>query len=46
VPARLPAGQPALPQEGSRAAAQKPIMREENSDWLGVMRFYDMELIT
>lgn len=28
------------------AAATEQIMREENSDWFGVMRFHDMELIT
>jgi hypothetical protein len=28
------------------AAETERIMREENSDWFGVMRFYDMELIT
>ena len=28
------------------AAETEQIMREENSDWFGVMRFYDMELIT
>lgn len=28
------------------AAAMEQIMREENSDWFGVMRFHDMELIT
>jgi SMODS and SLOG-associating 2TM effector domain 1 len=28
------------------AAATEEIIREENSDWFGVMRFYDMELIT
>ena len=22
------------------------VMREENSDWFGVMRFHDIELIT
>ena len=28
------------------AAETEQIMREENSDWFGVMRFHDMELIT
>ncbi len=28
------------------AAETERIMREENSDWFGVMRFHDMELIT
>ena len=28
------------------AAATEQVMREENSDWFGVMRFHDMELIT
>jgi hypothetical protein len=28
------------------AVETERIMREENSDWFGVMRFYDMELIT
>jgi hypothetical protein len=28
------------------AAETELIMREENSDWFGVMRFHDMELIT
>ena len=28
------------------AADTEQIMREENSDWFGVMRFHDMELIT
>lgn len=28
------------------AAQTEQIMREENSDWFGVMRFHDMELIT
>jgi hypothetical protein len=28
------------------AAAAEQVMREENSDWFGVMRFHDMELIT
>jgi hypothetical protein len=28
------------------AAATERVMREENSDWFGVMRFHDMELIT
>jgi hypothetical protein len=28
------------------AATTEQIMREENSDWFGVMRFHDMELIT
>jgi SMODS and SLOG-associating 2TM effector domain 1 len=28
------------------AAATEQIMREENRDWFGVMRFHDMELIT
>jgi hypothetical protein len=28
------------------AAATEQAMREENSDWFGVMRFHDMELIT
>jgi hypothetical protein len=28
------------------AAETEQIMREENSDWFGVMRFLDMELIT
>ena len=28
------------------AAETERVMREENSDWFGVMRFYDMELIT
>jgi hypothetical protein len=27
-------------------AAAEQIMREENSDWFGVMRFHDMVLIT
>jgi hypothetical protein len=28
------------------AAETEQVMREENSDWFGVMRFHDMELIT
>jgi hypothetical protein len=28
------------------AAETERVMREENSDWFGVMRFHDMELIT
>lgn len=28
------------------AAATEQVIREENSDWFGVMRFHDMELIT
>jgi hypothetical protein len=28
------------------AADTERVMREENSDWFGVMRFHDMELIT
>ena len=28
------------------AASTEQVMREENSDWFGVMRFHDMELIT
>jgi len=28
------------------AAATERLMREENNDWFGVMRFHDMELIT
>jgi uncharacterized phage-like protein YoqJ len=28
------------------AAETEQIMREENSDWFGAMRFYDMELVT
>jgi hypothetical protein len=28
------------------AAATEQVMREENSDWFGAMRFHDMELIT
>jgi hypothetical protein len=28
------------------AAQTEQVMREENSDWFGVMRFHDMELIT
>lgn len=28
------------------AAQTERVMREENSDWFGVMRFHDMELIT
>ncbi len=28
------------------AAETEQLMREENSDWFGVMRFHDMELIT
>jgi hypothetical protein len=28
------------------AAETKQIMRAEKSDWFGVMRFYDLELIT
>jgi hypothetical protein len=28
------------------AVAAEQIMREENSDWFGVMRFHDMVLIT
>ncbi len=28
------------------AAATEQVMREESSDWFGVMRFHDMELIT
>ncbi len=28
------------------AAETEQIMREENSDWFGAMRFHDMELIT
>lgn len=28
------------------AAETEQVMREETSDWFGVMRFYDMELIT
>jgi hypothetical protein len=31
---------------GRIAADTERIMREENSDWFGVMRFHDMELIT
>lgn len=28
------------------AAETERLMREENSDWFGVMRFHNMELIT
>lgn len=28
------------------AAETEQIMREENSDWFGVMSFHDVELIT
>jgi hypothetical protein len=35
-----------LPQVQKVAAETEQIMREENSDWFGVMRFHDMELIT
>jgi len=36
----------ALEQVREVAAETEQIMREENSDWFGVMRFHDMELIT
>ena len=35
-----------LGQVREAAAATEQVMREENSDWFGVMRFHDMELIT
>jgi hypothetical protein len=35
-----------LEQVREMAAETEQIMREENSDWFGVMRFHDMELIT
>ena len=35
-----------LKQVQNVAAETEQIMREENSDWFGVMRFHDMELIT
>jgi hypothetical protein len=35
-----------LPEVQEVAAATERVMREENSDWFGVMRFHDMELIT
>ena len=35
-----------LEQLREAAAETERIMREENSDWFGVMRFHDMELIT
>ena len=35
-----------LEQVRGAAAATERVSREENSDWFGVMRFYDMELIT
>lgn len=28
------------------AAATEQVMREENTDWLIIMRFHDIELIT
>ena len=35
-----------IDQVGEFAAETERVMREENSDWFGVMRFHDMELIT
>ena len=37
---------PSLAQIREVAAGTERLMREENSDWFGVMRFHDMELIT
>ena len=35
-----------LAQVQELAAQTERVMREENSDWFGVVRFHDMELIT
>jgi hypothetical protein len=35
-----------LEQVRAAAAETERVMCEENSDWFGVMRFHDMELIT
>ena len=35
-----------IEQVQNAAAETEQIMREENSDWFGVIRFHDMELIT
>jgi hypothetical protein len=37
---------PSLERVREVAVQTEQIMREENSDWFGVMRFLDMELIT
>jgi SMODS and SLOG-associating 2TM effector domain 1 len=39
-------GATSLDQVREVAAQTEQLMREENSDWFGVMRFHDMELIT
>jgi hypothetical protein len=39
-------GAASLDQVRKVAAETEQLMREENSDWFGVMRFHDMELIT